>query len=65
MRQISRDLGAPGSVEDFSRQLFRKRSWGPMAESETYAHLEHLRIAGSAERSERPDGTLCYVVAPA
>ena len=25
------------------RVLFRERSWGEMAESETYAHLEHLR----------------------
>ncbi|MEL7208744.1 MAG: hypothetical protein AAGK32_11045, partial [Actinomycetota bacterium] len=26
--------------------LFQKRNWGPMADSETYAHLEHLRIIG-------------------
>ena len=26
-----------------------QRSWGPMAESETYAHLEHLRATGEAE----------------
>jgi hypothetical protein len=28
------------------RVLFRERSWGEMAESETYAHLEHLRQLG-------------------
>jgi hypothetical protein len=26
-----------------------------MADSETYAHLEHLRRAGEFERFERPD----------
>ena len=31
-----------------------------MAESETYAHLEHLRIAGDAERRTE-DGRLIYV----
>jgi len=35
-----------GTVADFMRVLFRERSWGEMAESETYAHLEHLRQLG-------------------
>ena len=48
-------------MQAFSRQLFRKRSWGPMAESETYAHLEHLRIAGDADRTDGSDGTLRYI----
>jgi hypothetical protein len=38
-----------GTVEDFSHHLFRKERWGSMAESETYAHLEHLRLDGRAE----------------
>ena len=38
-----------GTVEDYMKQLFRPRSWGPMAESETYAHLQHLRIRNQAE----------------
>ena len=41
-----------GTVEDFSHHLFRKARWGSMAESETYAHLEHLRLAGRAEVHE-------------
>ncbi len=41
--------GRRGTVEDFSHHLFRKERWGSMAESETYAHLEHLRRAGRAE----------------
>jgi hypothetical protein len=36
-----------------ARQLFRESAWGPMAESETYAHLEHLRFDGRVERTER------------
>jgi hypothetical protein len=48
-------------VRAFSERLFRPRSWGPMAESETYAHLEHLRMAGDAEREQARDGTLRYL----
>lgn len=61
VREISRGFGIPETVQAFSQQLFRPRSWGAMAESETYAHLEHLRIAGLAERSAAHDGTLRYV----
>ncbi len=32
------------------RVLFKERSWGEMAESETYAHLEHLRERGELAR---------------
>ncbi|MEM7411791.1 MAG: MBL fold metallo-hydrolase [Myxococcota bacterium] len=61
VRSISRDFGIPETVEAFTRRLFRERSWGPMADSETYAHLEHLRIAGEADRTEDGHGTLRYV----
>ena len=40
--------------------LFRERSWGHMAESETFAHLEHLRLSGQAERREE-GGYLLYL----
>jgi len=46
-------------VEELSKHLFRERSWGPMANSETYAHLEHLRLAGGAARRE-DEGRLLY-----
>jgi glyoxylase-like metal-dependent hydrolase (beta-lactamase superfamily II) len=62
VRAISRKLG-PSTVQAFSQQLFRQRSWGAMAESETYAHLEHLRIARHAERYEDDDGQLVYQTA--
>src|SRR5258705_3194246 len=63
VREISREFGVPETVQAFSRQLFRPRSWGAMAESETYAHLEHLRMAGQADRPAEPDGTVLYVTA--
>lgn len=61
LRSISRGFGAAGTVEAFPQQLFKKRSWGAMAESGTYAHLEHLRIAGDAERSQDGDGKYLYL----
>lgn len=62
VKEISRMLG-PATVQAFSRELFRERSWGPMAESETYAHLEHLRILGEAERSSDREGNYVYLTA--
>ncbi|HEY8156971.1 MAG TPA: MBL fold metallo-hydrolase [Myxococcota bacterium] len=60
VKAISKRIGA-ASVEAFSHELFNPRSWGSMAESETYAHLEHLRIAGQAERHVGGDGKLVYL----
>lgn len=59
VKEIAGDIG-PGSVEAFTQRLFKQRSWGPMAESETYAHLEHLRIAGKAECHREANGLLIY-----
>ncbi len=61
IREISRDFGRPASVEEFSQHLFKRRSWGSMAESETYAHLEHLRHAKEAESHRDNDGVLFYL----
>ena len=61
LKEISRDLG-PATVRAFSERLFKPRSWGPMAESETFAHLEHLRIAGDAERRVEDDGSYHYLL---
>ncbi len=41
LREAGERLG-DGTVEEYMQQLFQPRSWGPLAESETYAHLEHL-----------------------
>jgi glyoxylase-like metal-dependent hydrolase (beta-lactamase superfamily II) len=60
LREVGAALG-PTSVVGFSQHLFRRERWGSMAESETYAHLEHLRIAGAATRREH-DGELVYEI---
>jgi glyoxylase-like metal-dependent hydrolase (beta-lactamase superfamily II) len=44
----SHGLGRAASVNELMQHLFSPRAWGSMAESETYAHLEHLRLAGQA-----------------
>jgi glyoxylase-like metal-dependent hydrolase (beta-lactamase superfamily II) len=58
-KTIGKRLGA-ATVRDFAQELFQPRNWGTMAESETYAHLEHLRLRGQAECHAREDGWLVY-----
>ena len=62
IRDATDDL-PQGSVNDFMRVLFRERSWGEMAESETYAHLEHLRLLGEMDRTTDEQGYARYAVA--
>jgi hypothetical protein len=56
----ARDDLPRGTVVDFMKVLFRERSWGGMAESETYAHLEHLRELGEFTRARGDDGLARY-----
>ena len=42
-------------MQQLSREVFPKRHWGVMAESETFAHLEHMAHAGVAERWREGD----------
>ena len=58
LRRAAAALGE-ASVVELSHELFKPRSWGRMAESETYAHLEHLRHAGEMV-SRRIDDDLHY-----
>ena len=58
LRDAAGELGS-ATVEQLMQRLFKPRSWGQMAESETYAHLEHLRVTGEAE-SRSEDGLLRY-----
>jgi phenylacetate-CoA ligase len=51
LRTASGEIGS-GTVHEFMQVLFQERSWGSMAESETYAHLEHLRLTGEATVDE-------------
>lgn len=52
LRQAGARLG-PATVEAYMKELFQPRSWGSMAESETYAHLEHLRLTRQATVDDR------------
>jgi glyoxylase-like metal-dependent hydrolase (beta-lactamase superfamily II) len=63
LRQASLALG-PATVPALSHEVFPKRHWGTMAESETFAHLEHLVHAGEGERWEEHD-MLVYRIFPA
>jgi len=60
LRVASHDKGW-ADVNQLMQMLFKERSWSHMAESETYAHLEHLRFLGDAERREEA-GYLLYLV---
>jgi glyoxylase-like metal-dependent hydrolase (beta-lactamase superfamily II) len=61
LRQASGELG-PTTVTELSKRLFQPRSWGQMAESETYAHLEHLRLNGQARVVETDSPELVYAL---
>jgi glyoxylase-like metal-dependent hydrolase (beta-lactamase superfamily II) len=47
------------TVPEYSKHLFKPRSWGPMADSETFAHLEYLRQTDRAS-VRSVDGELRY-----
>jgi glyoxylase-like metal-dependent hydrolase (beta-lactamase superfamily II) len=64
MLRNSIDQVPSGVVADYMRIMFKERSWGDMAESETFAHLEHLRQLGQATVDQR-DGHLVYDLASA
>ena len=46
---------------EFATHLFSPRAQGAMADSEAFAHLEHLRLLGDMSVRER-DGALEYVL---
>ena len=46
LRTTAAAFDKPATVTEFSGHLFSPRAQGTMADSETFAHLEHLRIAG-------------------
>ena len=58
----ARGAGGTGDapVTEWMKVLFRERSWGDMAASETFAHLEHLRLAGEAVTHRDDDGLLYF-----
>lgn len=62
VKAIGAELGA-ATVEQYMQRLFKERSWGGMAESETFAHLEHLRLARQADCHASDRGLLLYETA--
>jgi glyoxylase-like metal-dependent hydrolase (beta-lactamase superfamily II) len=62
LRDAASDLDRPATVMEMSTHLFAPRSLGGMADSETFAHLEHLRLSGEMRRVEN-DGRYEYVLA--
>jgi glyoxylase-like metal-dependent hydrolase (beta-lactamase superfamily II) len=54
LREVSLAIGPSGVVE-LSHELFPERHWGVMAESETFAHVEHLVREGRIERWSEGD----------
>jgi glyoxylase-like metal-dependent hydrolase (beta-lactamase superfamily II) len=60
LRDTSNSLSRPASVMEFSTHLFSPRAQGAMADSEAYAHLEHLRLLGDFERRDA-DGVFEYL----
>jgi glyoxylase-like metal-dependent hydrolase (beta-lactamase superfamily II) len=64
LRVLARVSQAQGesNVTEFSHYLFRQQVWGSMAESETYAHLEHLAVTGHATKRTDADGFALYTV---
>jgi glyoxylase-like metal-dependent hydrolase (beta-lactamase superfamily II) len=59
VKRIGREIG-PANVTAYMQRLFKQRSWGEMAESETYAHLEHLLHRGQAASRRDEKGFLIY-----
>ncbi len=49
-------------VEAYMKVLFSPRAWGDMAASETFAHLEHLRVIGEAKSHRDSSGLLRFQV---
>lgn len=62
MRAIITASG-PITVQSLAGELFPKRLMGFMAESETFAHVEHLRFLGEVERVE-VDGRILFGALP-
>ena len=55
----------PATVEQLSHEIFPEKHWGVMAESETFAHLEHMVNEGEAESWRDGKGRMIYRAAKA
>ena len=61
LARVSQAVGET-TVTEFSHYLFRQERWGSMAESETYAHLQHLFHSGHADRRVDAEGAVLFNV---
>lgn len=61
IRSTAEEFGT-ATVPQYMERLFSERAWGNMAESETFAHLEHLRALGELAATQR-DGQTVFSVA--
>ena len=61
IRSAAEEFGS-GTVPEYMHRLFTERSWGNMAESETFAHLEHLRHSGEVRATEQDGQTVFSAV---
>ncbi len=61
IKDIGRRLGT-ATVAQYASELFHPRNQGYMAQSEAYAHLEHLRLRNEVERRQSADGEATYTV---
>ena len=57
IRSVAEELRS-GTVPQYMQRLFSERAWGNMAESETFAHLEHLRLLGELTAWRRDGQTV-------
>ena len=57
LHEASVALG-PATVQQLCHEIFPRKHWGVMAESETFAHLEHMVLQGEAERWREGEGQL-------
>ena len=61
--RFAADEHVDAPVQEWMKVLFKERSWGEMAASETFAHLEHLRITGDATARRDDEGLLRFTIA--
>lgn len=59
LARVSQAVGET-TVTEYSHYLFRQEVWGSMAESETYAHLEHLAVNGRADKRYDENGVAYF-----
>ena len=59
LRDASLALG-PATVQELCHEIFPRKHWGVMAESETFAHLEHMVMRGRGRALARRLGRMIY-----